>query len=78
MDLAAVRNVFQAYTPRPAAHFREASEAAALLGESEDRALALAHTLAVDPSQAEPLLRHMGVMRLTPQQAACVLARRLE
>eukprot|EP00884_Botryococcus_braunii_P018181 jgi/Botrbrau1/5046/Bobra.37_1s0012.1 len=78
VDVAALRGVFQAYTPRPAAHFREASEAASLLMEGEDRAVALAHTLASDPAHAGPLMKHMGVTRLTPQQARCVLSMRLE
>lgn len=77
-DVRALIAVFQPYTLRPAAHFREASEAAALLGDDEARASALAHTLAGDPEGAGPLLNHMGVLRLTPQQAACVLARRLD
>ncbi len=71
--------VFQPYTLRPAAHLRELSEACTLLNLNADQAAALAQGLAaMQQPDAITQLKSVGVSRLTPEQAQCVLDRRLD
>ncbi len=71
--------VFQPYTLRPAAHLRELSEACTLLNLNADQAAALAQGLAtMQQPDAITQLKNVGVSRLTPEQAQCVLDRRLD
>ena len=71
--------VFQPYTLRPAAHLRELSEACTLLNLNADQAAALAQGLAsMQQPDAIAQLKNVGVSRLTPEQAQCVLDRRLD
>ena len=78
-DYSALVAVFQPYTMRPAAHLRELSEACTLLNLSSDRAAALTQGLAsMQQVDAIAQLKNIGVSRLTPEQAQCVLDRRLD
>ena len=71
--------VFQPYTLRPAAHLRELAEACTLLNLNADQAAALAQGLAsMQQADAIAQLKNIGVSRLTPEQAQCVLDRRLD
>ena len=78
-DYAALVAVFQPYTERPAAHLRELAEACTLLNLNADQAGALSQGLAsMQPADAIAQLKNVGVSRLTPEQAQCVLDRRLD
>ena len=71
--------VLQPYTLRPAAHLRELSEACTLLNLNADQAAALAQGLAtMQQPDAIAQLKSVGISRLTPEQAQCVLDRRLD
>ncbi|KAK9817674.1 hypothetical protein WJX72_000495 [[Myrmecia] bisecta] len=79
VDCNALIAIFQPYTPRPAAHFRELKEATLLLVLPEQEAHAAANALHDAQHEAEimSLLKQLGVTRLTREQALCVLAQRL-
>ena len=77
-DCALLLGAFQPYTAKPAAHFRELTEACTLLTAELQVAGELARQLAVSPpEQAAGLLKTLGISRLTPQQSAHVLAQRI-
>ncbi|KAK9798572.1 hypothetical protein WJX73_010536 [Symbiochloris irregularis] len=88
-DVAAVIGVFQPWTPRPAAHFRELSDAVILLTMPQDQAHSFAASLgaAAEAHQGDAqgiahdgideLLSSTGITRLTVPRAMAVLAKRL-
>lgn len=90
-DVAAVIGVFQPWTPRPAAHFRELSDAVILLTLPQDQAHSFAASLgaAAEAHHGEDvvlgsaadgideLLSGTGITRLTVPRAMAVLDKRL-
>ncbi|BDA46253.1 probable RAD50-interacting protein 1 [Coccomyxa sp. Obi] len=77
-DVSGLIAVFQPYTPRPAAHLRELAEACTLLTLEPDQAASVAANLAaMAPQDGAAQLKALGVARLTPDQALCVLSQRL-
>lgn len=74
-DVSALFSILQPYTARPSAHFRELAEACTLLTLEPEAAAALAESMS-SPSAAEQLKR-VSISRLSPEQALCVLQRRL-
>ena len=88
-DCTAVTQAFGKWTPRPAAHLRELSDAVTLLLLDPASARSLANVLDADASRQhgqealqnglapEQRLAELGIVRLTPLQAAAVLERRL-
>ena len=83
-DAAALAAVFSPYAPRnPGAHVRELSEAAALLSLPSAEAAALKGAVVSGgggnggEASAVAALRSVGVSRLSPDQAAAVLSRRV-
>ena len=81
-DAAALAGVFAPYAPRnPGAHVRELAEAAALLSlpssEASRLKVAVRGAGGGGAEEAVAALRSVGVSRLSPDQAAAVLARRV-
>jgi hypothetical protein len=76
-DVSAICNVFRAYTAKPAAHFRESWESARLLSAETQLMVEGLTGLHADASRMPEAFRRLGVVRLTPMQAAHVLDRRL-
>ena len=77
-DVSAITDVFLRFTHKPAAHFREITEAARLLTADEALASEAARQLGAGPSdQMAAALQPLGIVRLTPSQAAHVLAQRI-
>ena len=80
-DCQALAAAFAPFSRRPAAHLRELSEAATLLNLPQVEAAAAAErvrgTGTGDPRAADEL-RALGVVRLTREQALCVLAQRTD
>ncbi len=87
-DTQALAAVFAPYTARPAAHLRELCEAAALLNLPPGEAAAAAERVRGAAGSGDggggggggavAELRALGVVRLTVEQALCVLAQRLD
>jgi hypothetical protein len=73
--MSGLLSVFQPFTPRPAAHLRELAEACTLLTMEPEDAAALAAALSGQAAVAQ--LKGVSVSRLNPEQALCVLRRRL-
>ena len=80
-DCQALAAAFAPFSRRPAAHLRELSEAATLLNLPQAEAAAAAErvrgTGMGDPAAADEL-RALGIVRLTREQALCVLAQRTD
>lgn len=76
-DVAAVCSVFQAYTPKPSAHFRESTESAKILAADESTAEEGMRQLHANPSVISPAFKALGIVRLNPMQTAQLLAQRL-
>ncbi len=76
-DVAAVCSVFHAYTPKPAAHFRESTESAKVLAANESTAEEGTLQLHANPSVIGPAFKALGIVRLTPMQTAQLLAQRV-
>jgi len=76
--VAGLTAAFQPWTARPAAHLRELAEACTLLSLEPDQAASIAANLAaMAPPDAVAQLKALRIARLTPDQALCVLSRRL-
>lgn len=76
-DVAAVCSVFQPYTPKPAAHFRESTESAKILSAEEATAQEGMQQLHLNASSLPEVFKQLGVVRLHPMQVAQLLAQRL-
>lgn len=76
-DVSGVCNVFQAYTPKPAAHFRESTESAKILSADEVLAEEGMRQLHANPSTVPEAFKGLGVVRLSSMQAAQLLAQRV-
>lgn len=76
--MSAILDVFLRFTNKPGTHFREVTEAARVLSADEATASEAAWQLrSGPPDQMAAALQPLGIARLTPQQAAHVLAQRL-
>lgn len=76
-DVGAVCSVFQPYTLRPAAHFRESTESSKVLSAEDEVAEEGMRQLHANPNSQAEVFKQLGVVRLSPMQAAQLLAQRL-
>ncbi|KAK9853117.1 hypothetical protein WJX84_011625 [Apatococcus fuscideae] len=80
-DCQALQAAFRRWTPRPGAHFRELTEACALLSMEPAAAAQLVASLHSQPADERgscPALTTLQVARLSRDQALCVLERRID
>ncbi len=83
-DSTALAGIFQPYTQKPAAHFRETLAACRLLMLSDDEASEVVRRVsALEASEGpaaykkDSLLLHLGAVCLTPHQMIAVIERRV-
>lgn len=77
-DAETLFTVFQPYTFKPAAHFKELRDASLLLSLEPDAMHELMTTLrSLSPDIGKERLKQHGVLRLAPDQALSILEQRM-
>lgn len=77
-DAQTLFTVFQPYTFKPAAHFKEFRDASILVSLEPDALQELVAALRTgSPDEGKEALKRVGVLRLAPDQAITVLEQRL-
>lgn len=76
-DVQTLFSVFQPYTFKPAAHFKELRDASLLLAMAPDALHALTEALHSRSDVGSKQLKKAGVLRLSPDQAISIMEQRI-